>query len=54
MPKNRDYFAASGFRHRFEAKGRFGGYLARIPTSIVMHPEPAFLGLMQVLRADAP
>ena len=53
VPRIRDYFAASGFRHRFEAKGRFGGYLARIPTSIVMHPEPAFLGLMQVLRADA-
>lgn len=53
VPKNRDYFAASGFRQRFEAKGRFGGYLARIPTSIVMHPEPAFLGLTQVLRAGA-
>lgn len=54
VPKHRDDFTASGFRRRFEAKGRFGGYLARIPTSIVMHPEPAFLGLMQVLRADAP
>jgi len=52
-PKNLDYFAASGFRRRFEAKGRFSGYLARIPTSIVMHPEPAFLGLMHVLRANA-
>lgn len=52
-PKNLEYFAASGFRRRFEAKGRFGGYLSRFPTSIVMHPEPAFLGLMQVLRADA-
>ncbi len=53
VPKSRDAFARSGFRERFEAKGRFRDYLARIPTSIVIHPEPAFLGLMRVLRAKA-
>lgn len=52
-PKTRDAVAASGFRRRFEAKGRFGDYLARIPTSIVVHPEPAFLGLMRLIRAAA-
>jgi len=51
VPKSRDAFARSGFRERFEAKGRFRDYLARIPTSIVTHPEPAFLGLMRMLRA---
>ncbi len=53
VPKTKDTFAASRFRQRFEAKGRFRNYLAEIPTSIVMHPEPAFLGLMRVLRVNA-
>lgn len=53
VPKTRDAFAASRFRPRFEAKGRFRDYLARIPTSIVMHPEPAFLGLMRLIGATA-
>jgi glucokinase len=53
IPKTEDTFAASRFRQRFEAKGRFQNYLAQIPTSIVMHPEPAFLGLMRVLRGTA-
>lgn len=54
VPKTRAQFAGARFRERFEAKGRFRDYLARIPTSIVLHPEPAFLGLMRMLRAKAP
>ena len=53
VPKTKDAFAASGFRQRFEAKGRFRTYLSQIPTWIVLHPEPAFLGLMRVLRGTA-
>ena len=53
VPKTKSTFAASRFRQRFEAKGRFRDYLAQVPTSIVMHPEPAFLGLMRVLRGIA-
>jgi glucokinase len=53
VPKTKNTFAASRFRQRFEAKGRFRDYLAQVPTSIVMHPEPAFLGLMRVLRGTA-
>ncbi len=53
VPQTREIFAASQFRRRFEAKGRFHNYLAEIPTWIVMHPEPAFLGLMRVLRVNA-
>lgn len=53
VPKLGDRFAGSRFRERFEAKGRFRDYLARIPTAIVVHPEPAFLGLMRVLDAAA-
>jgi len=40
-----DYFAASGFRARFEDKGRFHGYLATIPTYLVLEDDVAFLGL---------
>ena len=35
----------SGFRPRFEAKGRFRRYLQRIPTFLITHPYPALLGL---------
>jgi glucokinase len=53
VPKAKEAFANSRFRQRFEAKGRFRDYLAQIPTWIVTHPEPAFLGLMRVLRGTA-
>jgi len=45
VPRIVDYLAHSAFRKRFEAKGRFQHYLARIPTSVIMHPDPAFIGL---------
>jgi glucokinase len=35
----------SGFRARFEAKGRFRRYLQRIPSFLITHPFPALLGL---------
>jgi glucokinase len=31
-----DVIASSRFRERFEAKGRYAGYLARIPTAVVL------------------
>ncbi|HEY2186930.1 MAG TPA: glucokinase, partial [Caldimonas sp.] len=31
-----DMIASSRFRERFEAKGRYAGYLARIPTAVVL------------------
>lgn len=43
------YLAESKFRERFEAKGRFKAYLATIPTWVVTHPTPAFLGLAELL-----
>ena len=45
VPRVVDYLISSEFRARFEAKGRFQPYLARIPTVVVMHPDPAFIGL---------
>lgn len=35
----------SSFRTRFGAKGRFAGYVERIPTAVIVRPEPTFLGL---------
>ena len=44
-----DYLARSSFRARFEAKGRMSSYLAAVPTYVVTHPQPAFLGLANYL-----
>jgi len=49
LPKFTDFLAASNFRARFEQKGRFADYLRAIPTFIICHPEPAFLGLAGLL-----
>lgn len=37
------------FRRRFEAKGRFRGWLADIPAYLIRHPSPAMLGLGRFL-----
>jgi glucokinase len=49
VPRLGQRFAQSPFRARFEAKGRFSEYLAAIPTYVVNHPLPAFLGCAAVL-----
>ena len=49
VPRLGARFAASAFRERFEAKGRLRPYLAQIPTYVVTHPFPAFLGLAALL-----
>lgn len=49
VPQIADYFIASDFRRCFEAKGRFRSYLLGIPAWIILHPEPAFLGLLRLL-----
>lgn len=50
VPRILDTFAASPFRARFEAKGRFSTYLRAVPTLAVTHPYPAFLGLEGLSR----
>lgn len=50
LPRMADTFRASAFRQRFEAKGRFRDYLAAIPTYLITHPYPAFLGLSGLVR----
>jgi glucokinase len=49
VPKLDARFTGSSFRERFEAKGRLRPYLAQIPTYVVTHPFPAFLGLAALL-----
>jgi glucokinase len=51
VPRLGQRFAQSSFRARFEAKGRFSEYLAAIPTWVVTHPLPAFLGCAAILSA---
>ena len=34
----------SGFRQRFEHKGRFSSNMAKVPTLAVVHPQPGLLG----------
>jgi glucokinase len=41
----KEAFASSAFRGRFENKGRFRGYLQRIPTFLILEESPALLGL---------
>ena len=50
VPRYAHRFANSGFRRRFEDKGRFSDYLAAIPTYLIVHELPAFLGLASLVR----
>ncbi|WP_183442786.1 glucokinase [Pseudoduganella violacea] len=49
VPRLGERFARSGFRARFEAKGRFRNYLAAVPTFIITAEYPAFLGVSAIL-----
>jgi glucokinase len=41
----KEAFAASGFRERFESKGRLSGFVAKIPTRLILEESPALFGL---------
>ncbi len=49
VPRLGTLFAQSPFRARFEAKGRLGAYVARIPTYLITEEYPAFLGVSAML-----
>jgi glucokinase len=53
VPKLGARFAASEFRQRFEDKGRMRPYVAAIPSFVIIHPYPAFLGLVAMLTEGA-
>ena len=51
-PRMAGFLAASDFRARFEAKGRFQGWLAAVPTWLIRDPEAAAMqGLARLARA---
>jgi glucokinase len=52
-PRFPEVLAASRFRARFEAKGRFRDWLAPVPAWLVMRPDPAMLGLTAIARGAA-
>ena len=49
VPRFADFFAASAFRHRFEDKGRLSSFVKSMPTYLITHPIPAFVGLAALL-----
>lgn len=49
-PRMIGFIHQSGFRARFEAKGRFHGSIKRIPTYIITEPEPGLLGSKVYLK----
>ncbi|WP_435594067.1 glucokinase [Proluteimonas luteida] len=53
VPKMLDSIRHSGFRQRFEHKGRFSPNMARVPTVAVLHPHPGLLGAAAIARRRA-
>ena len=51
MPQVRDFLERSGFRARFEDKGRFSDYLTHSPTFILTEKYPALIGMSAMLSA---
>lgn len=49
VPRLGAYFVASPFRPRFERKGRFSEFTARIPTWLITAPTPALQGASAIL-----
>jgi glucokinase len=46
-----DFFERSGFRARFEQKGRFSDYLSHIPTYVITEKHPVLTGMSAMLSA---
>lgn len=53
-PRYIEQFAASGFRTRFEDKGRYRAFLADIPTWLITADQPALQGLAAYAESCAP
>jgi glucokinase len=51
VPRLGALFTQSGFRRRFEDKGRLSAYLARIPTYLITEQYPALVGVAAMLAA---
>ncbi len=51
VPRYAGLFEKSGFRERFEAKGRYRDYMRAIPTWVITVPHPAMTGLLAYARS---
>ena len=49
VPRFGPAFDKTPFRQNFEYKGRMASYVANIPTFVITHPHPAFIGLAACL-----
>jgi glucokinase len=52
VPRLGSHFDRSGFRARFEAKGRFSEYVTHIPTFVITSETPTFTGVSAILNAQ--
>lgn len=50
VPRLGAVFERSGFRTRFESKGRMSDYVAAIPTYVITHSSPALVGAARLLQ----
>jgi len=53
VPRLGSSFPAGRFRARFENRGRLRPYVKDIPSFVIRHPFPAFVGLAALLRGDS-
>ncbi len=53
VPRLRDYLPRTQFRSRFEAKGRMRHYVEPIPIYLILHDDPAFIGLRSLAARPA-
>ncbi|HEX6707349.1 MAG TPA: glucokinase [Albitalea sp.] len=54
VPRLGELFASSPFRQRFEAKGRFSTWVARIPTYVLTAENSSFVGVSSLLADHVP
>jgi len=52
VPRLGAHFDHSGFRARFEDKGRFSEYMKAIPTYVITAEDVTFMGAAEILRAQ--
>jgi glucokinase len=54
VPRIGGHFATSPFRQRFEAKGRYAGFLATLPVFVITAKYPALIGCVQAFEHSSP
>ena len=47
-----EHLPRSGFRQRFIAKGRFEHRMAKLPVSLITHPQPGLFGAAAAFASE--